>query len=225
MSKQTTFLGFLAAGGGAILLFSAYRNESPFDVVKDALTGDKSARSKINSGLEPNLTGSGGAMTPIDDEDATGGGGGGYGARFSGGSGTSERRTAAIAAGGTYDSGEWVKANTIPKVPLAPVATQSINQVVADYGKPIYVSGGGRSYAQQVLGYNSDPNRFAKPGNSLHEAGLAIDLDQGRMNLENPSLIAAFTKNGWVRAGKKGDWYNNGQQIPEPWHWSKGIAG
>jgi hypothetical protein len=40
MSKSSTFLGWLAGGAGVVLVYSAYKNESPISVLKGSLTGD-----------------------------------------------------------------------------------------------------------------------------------------------------------------------------------------
>lgn len=209
MSRSTTFIGWVAGGLGVILITSAVKNKSPYDVVKGALSGNGLTARTLD---KPNTS---------NGESSTNGGSGTNTNTLVGGS----VGTAAAAAGGSNKSSDWVSIQSQPKFKLAPVAATSFNQVERDYGKTIYLSGAGRSYAEQVIGYNLDPNRFAKPGNSLHEWGLAVDIDMLRMNVNDPALVAAFSKNGWLRRGKQGDWDGNGTKEAEPWHWSKGVAG
>lgn len=199
MERSTTLLGWMAGGAGIILLYSAYKNEGPISVVRNALTGSHDPTTTISSVANPSSGAVGTTAT------LTGGGD-------------------PAAAGGTKDMSQWVSIPSQPKFKLASVAAASFAQVERDYGKIIPLSGAGRSYAEQVIGYAQAPDRFGLPGTSLHEWGLAVDVSQLKSLMEDEKLIAAFTKNGWFRRGKKGDWYGTGT-IPEPWHWSKGVPG
>ena len=49
-------------------------------------------------------------------------------------------------------------------------------------GKKIGVNSGYRSYDQQAALHKQDPKKAAKPGGSLHEAGLALDIDSKTAN-------------------------------------------
>lgn len=210
MDRSTTFLGWLVGGAGIVLLYSAYKNESPITVVRDALTGERSERSVLSGPISAADAASSLLSTPATTD-----------------AGRKPINVLATKAGGTTDSREWISVASQPNIKLARPAAASFSSVVAAFGKPIPLSGGGRSYAEQVAGYALHPERFGTPGTSLHEYGLAVDLSQtaGKAFLEDPKLIAAFTSNGWYRRGKQGNWYSDGQTIPEPWHWSWGIAG
>ena len=50
-----------------------------------------------------------------------------------------------------------------------------LDALAKDHGKKIQVTDGGRTYAQQVDVRRRKPNLAAKPGNSNHEIGTAID--------------------------------------------------
>lgn len=217
MSRATTFVGWSAGGVGVILLYSAVTNQSPIDVVRKALTGNSEGVARALD--KPNVNGSGGSFTPTDS--ANSGGGGSGGARLQG---SGNVRQDALSVGGSQSSSDWVSIGSQPKFKLAPPAAASFNQVERDFGRTIKLTGAGRSYAEQVIGFNADPGRFASPGNSLHEFGLAVDVHSD-MNWNDPALVAAFTKNGWFRRGKRGDWNKDGSVEPEPWHWSFGVPG
>jgi hypothetical protein len=213
MSRATTFLGWSAGGVGVILVYAAISNQSPIDVVRKALTGDDSATARALD--KPNVDSAGSAESSAGSDTGN--------AKFQG---SGNIRTDAIAAGGSRDSGDWIGIASQPKFKLAPAAAASFNRVESDYGFKIPLSGAGRSYAEQVIGFNADPGRFASPGNSLHEYGLAVDINSSISSKWNdPALIAAFTKNGWYRRGKRGDWNKDGTVEPEPWHWSYGVPG
>lgn len=213
MSRATTFVGWSAGGVGIILIYSAVSNQSPIDVVRKALTGDDMGTARMLD--KPNVGDSGSTSSTSTDTTS------GTGARFSG-----NIRADATAAGGTRESGDWVSIASQPKFKLAPPAAASFSQVERDYGQTIKLSGAGRSYAEQVAGFHADPGRFATPGNSLHEYGLAVDINSSMSKSWNdPALVAAFTKNGWYRRGKRGDWNKDGTIEPEPWHWSYGVPG
>lgn len=211
MDRTTTFLGWMVGGAGIVLIYSAYKNQSPVDVVRNTLSGEDGTP-KIISGPISAADLASALSSPAGEPDA----------------GRKPIKELAFKAGGTNDSSQWVSVASQPSIKLAAPAASSFASVVAAYGKPIPLSGGGRSYEAQVIGYAANPERFALPGNSLHEYGLAVDLNQtaGKSFMEDPKLIAAFTSNGWYRRGKRGKWYQGDSTvIPEPWHWSYGIAG
>jgi hypothetical protein len=70
------------------------------------------------------------------------------------------------------------------------------------------LGGSYRTYAQQAASYAKDPNRFAPPGKSLHEYGLAIDVTSSMIDKYASKLLA----NGWYR-----------ERSDEPWHFSFGV--
>lgn len=193
--KAEMFLGWMAGGTGIVLLYSAYKNKSPLTVLTDTLTGNKTTAAPISGFV---------STTPTTGTTVTG-----------------STRASAIKAKTVRP--DYVSIGSQPNLVLDRDAAASFARVEAAYGKTIFLSGASRSYAEQAASYALHPERFAPPGTSLHEVGLAVDVVQ-TMNLEDPRLIAAFTSNGWFRAGKLGNWYGHGQ-IHEPWHWSYGVAG
>ncbi len=57
-------------------------------------------------------------------------------------------------------------------------AWQSLHRLGVPAGA--ILGGSYRTYAQQAASYAKDPNRFAPPGKSLHEYGLAIDVNSAK---------------------------------------------
>lgn len=98
------------------------------------------------------------------------------------------------------------------------VAAASIVRINQKLGYTVQNVGTYRSYQEQAEGYAKDPSRFAKPGTSLHEVGLAIDVHEAQVH--NKDLVDAFTKEGWHRARWGAETRND-----EPWHWSYGVSG
>lgn len=104
-------------------------------------------------------------------------------------------------------------------------AAASFPSVERQYGRSIALSNTYRSPGQQAAAYaKAGPTgTFAPPGTSLHEVGLAVDVDMNRMDVTDPRLVAAFLDNGWFRQAKKVMF--NGRMQPEPWHYSYGVPG
>lgn len=72
-------------------------------------------------------------------------------------------------------------------------------------GKMIVINSGKRSYEEQMALYQSNPEKAAKPGKSLHEFGLALDIPSVYTDqLENLGLMRKY---GFTRPVGK-----------EPWH-------
>jgi LAS superfamily LD-carboxypeptidase LdcB len=62
----------------------------------------------------------------------------------------------------------------------------------------------------------------AKPGSSLHEKGIAVDLHG--LNSAKPNYNPVRT--GWLKANaERFDYFNTGAffSTPEPWHWVFGV--
>lgn len=60
-------------------------------------------------------------------------------------------------------------------------------------GKRLVVNSGYRSFGDQVRLYRKDPTKAARPGTSLHEKGLAIDVDSaGANDLDRLGLLRQF---------------------------------
>jgi hypothetical protein len=73
--------------------------------------------------------------------------------------------------------------------------------------RPIFLTGSIRSCELQKRLYESDPNRFAHPSQTLHTHGLAIDVHTGYLN----GTIKMILRNvGW----------NQSRPVDEPWHFS-----
>jgi D-alanyl-D-alanine dipeptidase len=81
------------------------------------------------------------------------------------------------------------------------------------YGSTIPITDSFRTTAQQEQCHREKPTLCAVPGRSMHERGLAIDIDTGKVNPNDPKLLAALTGTGWRRFSPTG----------EPWHWSYGV--
>lgn len=69
---------------------------------------------------------------------------------------------------------------------LNPQLRKLITGMAQEYGemtgKKIPVNSGYRSYDEQAALYKQNPKKAAKPGGSLHEAGLALDIDSKTAN-------------------------------------------
>lgn len=72
-------------------------------------------------------------------------------------------------------------------------------------GKTVGVNAAYRTYAEQLKEYNSDPSKAAKPGSSMHEYGLAIDVDSA--TLDEMEKMGLMRKYGLTRPVGN-----------EPWH-------
>lgn len=68
-----------------------------------------------------------------------------------------------------------------------------------------------RSHEQQANLYASDQQRYAPPGKSLHEYGLAIDVNTGFLS-EHPEVRQQLINAGWYQ-----------ERPDEPWHFSYGF--
>jgi hypothetical protein len=97
-------------------------------------------------------------------------------------------------------------------VSLVPSALRGYIEAVKCYGKAIPLTSSYRSYSEQAALYASKPDIAAPPGSSLHERGLAIDVNTGSLN----SSVADCLK----RAG-----FFQGSTFGEPWHFSYGVRG
>lgn len=80
-------------------------------------------------------------------------------------------------------------------------------------GRTIPITDSTRTRAQQADCYRRKPDLCAPPGRSMHERGLAIDVDTSRIDPNAPALVYALTNAGWRRY----------DPTREPWHWSYGV--
>lgn len=99
-------------------------------------------------------------------------------------------------------------------------AAQAFNAMSAHYakrwGSGLTVNSGGRTYAEQVEAYRKYQNGgplAAKPGTSLHESGIAVDIG-------GPIASYDTAQHLWLQqnAAQFG-WYWVGANFGEPWHW------
>lgn len=89
-----------------------------------------------------------------------------------------------------------------------PGLAKAFTQAQSWAGVPIQLSSAGRTHAEQVDLYRRKPGLAAKPGHSLHEKGLAIDVG----NWRDPKVKAALERAGFRQFNSK----------KEPWHFSYG---
>jgi len=184
-------LAWVAAGAGTLLLYSSTKNRKPWDVLRD-IQGEPIR--VPNSGTGPD-----GLTNPTPNF------------------GNSVPRIRAIANREIPPELVAVK----PSGRLDKDAAAALGRAQAAVGFDIANVGTYRSYAEQAAAYYGPGNiimpdgkrRFAKPGTSMHEVGLAIDIraDHAR----RPEVGDAMRAEGWqlVREGA------------EPWHYSYLVRG
>lgn len=212
MAKGTLFIGWIAGGTGIVLLYSAYKNKSPFDVLKGTLT-----QTPTTATIDPNNYTVGVLQNPtvlgsVPDQSSV----------------DILQNTLSTAPSARIQAiANRTKPPTLAPIPTQPnllmdyEAVASFMLVQAQYGKPIILDNTYRTLAQQTAAYNKvgPDGTFGKPGTSLHEVGLALDIKTNASYLNDPALIKAFQDHGWYRRGK----VING--VPEPWHWTYRIPG
>lgn len=89
-----------------------------------------------------------------------------------------------------------------------PALASAFTQAQSWAGVPIQLNSAGRTRAEQEHLYRTKPGLAAKPGHSLHEHGLAIDVG----NWRDPKVKAALDRAGFRQFNK----------AKEPWHFSYG---
>ena len=80
---------------------------------------------------------------------------------------------------------------------MNPDLMKNFNGMVEEYGtktgNTVYVNSGFRSYTQQQALFKKDPKKAAKPGGSLHEYGLALDVSSSTLDeLDKMGLMAKY---------------------------------
>jgi len=84
---------------------------------------------------------------------------------------------------------------------LDPTVLQMLTGMIEEYGeitgKKVIITDGFRSYQEQARLYAKDSNKAAPPGRSLHEFGLAVDID--RRNLNEMDSLGLMRKYGFTR--------------------------
>ena len=84
------------------------------------------------------------------------------------------------------------------------------NEFLRRYQRPLLVTDGGRTYAQQAALKVAKPRLAATPGKSWHEAGIAMDVDMAHMNqstgcqANSEAFLAEF---GFVRTVSTERWH------------------
>jgi len=100
---------------------------------------------------------------------------------------------------------------------LMPPAADSFNQIAAEYhqktGKKLGVTSTFRTHDEQETLHEQKPNLANEPGKSMHEAGLAIDIDWKAMSQsEYSTFLDIASKNQWEVAS------HGGYGSAECWH-------
>lgn len=202
------------AAAGVGLVVAAVRNVTPLEVVRQALGATSSPASPIYTPTVVEAT-----PTPAPSTSTTTATGTGV---FTG-SPTGQRGSTQSGSGLiTSQRAKQIKDGRIqptlvpipsqPSMKLDQEALTSLLRVFMAYGRPITMSGTFRSREAQARGHAENPDRFAAPGTSAHEVGLAVDIDMNKHNVEDPKLVEAFLANGWFRVGRSGHM-----------HWSYGV--
>lgn len=101
-------------------------------------------------------------------------------------------------------------------VPAAAAFNKMSQAYAQRWGGGLTVNSGGRTFQEQQVAYQKYLNGgplAAKPGTSLHESGIAVDIG-------GPITNSGSSQHAWLRqnAAQFG-WYWVGQRYGEPWHW------
>lgn len=202
--RANVLLAWLGGGIGVILIYAAYKNVGPVSIITGRLSGDTS-------------------RTVIDPSASMGAGAGATSTDTGSGS-TLDKGATTPASSNTLQRAQALASREIqptlipllsqPWITLDTIAAASFLKVQFDYGHPITLTGGYRSVAEQARQHALHPDRFVEPGHSLHEVGLAVDINTTTNDVNDARLIQAFQENGWYRVGKSG-----------PMHWSYGVPG
>ncbi|MFD6092807.1 M15 family metallopeptidase [Oerskovia sp. NPDC060338] len=109
-----------------------------------------------------------------------------------------------------------------PSSQMACAASQSLDSLnaafVGAFGRNLTISGGYRSFSEQVSTKASRGKWAATPGTSNHGWGLAVDLGGGINSFSSPEyrwMKANAARFGFVHPA----WAEPGGSLPEPWHW------
>ena len=92
---------------------------------------------------------------------------------------------------------------------LNPLIKKNLTGMIEEYGeytgKKVIMTDGFRSRAQQEALYRKDPQKAAPPGRSLHEFGLAFDMDS--KNLNEMDSLGLMRKYGFIRPIGQETWH------------------
>jgi hypothetical protein len=206
-----------ALGLGAWLIYSAIRGIPPLEAIRAALSGAPSPDTGAGSGGPPPVSGT--TPTTTTPPPAAAG-------RTGSTPGTDPGEVvtplgAAAYAGAVALAAPYRLGTSDPAtVPigygghrLAAPAAGAYTLAGRYFGRTIPVTDSTRTRAQQADCYRRKPDLCAPPGRSMHERGLAIDVDTSKVDPNAPALVYALTNAGWRR-------YDRAR---EPWHWSYGT--
>jgi hypothetical protein len=204
-------VGWLLAGTGTLLAYSAYKNRYPWDVLRD-IQGPPFSVVNVGTVSDDGTTGDPNAV-PTD---------GFYGPQSNTFNCNSSFATECVRV--RQVANREIKPTLVPIKPAGMLdkdAAASFARISAKLGYEIPNEGNYRSYAYQAAQYNSSDNvtladggrRYGNPDKSLHVVGLAIDVNSNYAN--KPELVAAFSAEGWQRP----------RPVAEAWHWSYLVRG
>lgn len=188
-------IGWVLAGAGTLLAYSAIRNRKPWDVLRD-IQGGAAFTTAGPQGFASG-SGSGSDTAPTGDFSST------------------VPRIRMIANRELVPTLVAVR----PHGRLDKDAAASLERIHAAVGRTINNVGTYRSFAEQAALFYGPGNvtlpdgsrRFGNPNKSLHVVGLAIDV----ANSDIAASRAAFAAEGW----------RNARPSAEPWHWSYLVSG
>lgn len=192
---EKAFVGWALGGMGIVLLASAITNHNPFSVIVGVLTGSDE-RTKIDPTVSTASTGTMPTTTTGENSELW--------------TDSALPRSQALMNGTTIPV--LIPIPTQPTMRLDVSAVPAFLAAQAEWGKPIKLTGATRSTEEQAAGYADDPDRFAPPGKSAHEKGIAIDVNTNTTNVNDAEFIRVMNKHGWVAAGRSG-----------PMHYSYGV--
>jgi D-alanyl-D-alanine carboxypeptidase len=92
------------------------------------------------------------------------------------------------------------------------------NAYEAHFGKPICLTDGYRTLAEQRAVRRAKPRLAARPGTSEHGWGLAVDLACGVQSFRS-AQHAWMAQNAESYGWHLPSWARRGGAKPEPWHW------
>jgi hypothetical protein len=205
-------IGWVLGGAGIVGLYAAYKDQSPYDILKDALTGESNGRRKIADIVVPHVQGtapitggpldvgfgSSDASSYISAPDPTG-------------PGTDQKGSGSVVSARAEKLAKRQITPTLVPIPWQPVqmgdyeAVKSLVKASAQLGVPIWVTSMYRSYATQAKQHAANPNQFADPNTSGHVVGIAIDVDANKINVADARFNSIMHQNGWFNVAHEGD--------------------
>ena len=202
----TEALSFTGFGIGAFLIYAGVKNNSPVQLVKDAIAEPKRFREILTTRGTWASFDTPAASDVLPGDNAPG--------STSGGTSTGKN--------GDLSGDQLQGLSWAPGQSLSPAAAASLEKLNGAYrarfGSNLTVTGGYRSLAGQIKLKAQKPGLAAKPGTSNHGLGIAADLGGGiqRFGSEQHSwMVANAPTFGW----RLPSWAQRNGAKPEPWHW------